>query len=271
MIEVAEHVALGIVLLMITAHHVLEWADRLFGGPRWLVQILHKHRAAQIHAVLNEIGFDGEALNRIKASHTRWRIGKAARYTDPQARCITLLRSCVWKRSVKVGSGVATEFPYFVDLMSRSLDTDQADECAYILSSHINSNKASIDHAFDAVIGLKLGSPLIAAAFAEKVRKPLILYRGRGNYKIDSANAPYLFDGPVGDRKVGVLVDDSTTGGKLALDCIEAAKDAGITIEQCWVLFEPIGKQAREKLKAQGVELISVVQMTPKVVKQVLA
>lgn len=273
--EVAEFVkgaTVPIILVLILVHHVLETLDRYFGGPRFLVGFLHRHRVAQIREVLKEIGFDEEERKKAKAFRTWRRVGSAGRYVDAHARCMSLLKSCVWKRTVTVGSGDAVDFPYYIDLMSESLDPDRAEESARILASHVKSTQPAQDYAFDAVIGLKLGSPLVAAAFSEKVRKPLLLFRGRNNYKVasDGIAARYLFDGPLTGKQSAVLVDDSTTGGTLALDCIEAASEVGISIRQCWVLFEPMGKQAREKLKAQGVELVSVVQMTPDVVTQVL-
>ncbi len=55
-----------------------------------------------------------------------------------------------------------------------------------------------------------------------------------------------------------LLVDDSTTGGRKQMELASALREAGASVENSLVLFEPQGKGAREKLKQEGIELHAI-------------
>jgi orotate phosphoribosyltransferase len=116
---------------------------------------------------------------------------------------------------------------------------------------------------FDRVVGLKEGSPSIAIQFARKVGKSVALFRGEGEFKKDRAGGrpADLFDGEVIAGETVLIVDDSTTGGRKAMQCLDALRSIGARAANFLVLFEPLGKGARELLQAREIELIAVVSL----------
>ncbi len=250
--------------------HLADIADRFFGRPAVLVNLIRGKRRADIREALDELGISAPERAELRSAIQSQLIAKHARYTDPFGRCLLLLKSCTVRGPADVGTSERVPFPYYADVMSLSLQPDRAEEGAYIIASHLRSQR--VDHSYDCIIGLKRGSPLLASAVAQKFGRPLVLFRGPDDYKKDRSarNPRNLFDGVVARGMNAVIVDDSTTGGKHVLDCIAAAHDLGIRVDQCWVLFEPLGKGAKAKLEAAGVRLISVVQMNDQVVDELL-
>ena len=57
-----------------------------------------------------------------------------------------------------------------------------------------------------------------------------------------------------------LIVDDSTTGGRMVLSTIEDLRKYGYNVMDCLVVFEPQQKDARKKLSDQSVNLISIVK-----------
>lgn len=57
-----------------------------------------------------------------------------------------------------------------------------------------------------------------------------------------------------------LIVDDSTTGGRMVLKVIEDLRKYGYDVSECLVVFEPQNKDARKKLSDQEVNLISIVK-----------
>lgn len=61
------------------------------------------------------------------------------------------------------------------------------------------------------------------------------------------------------------MVDDSTTGGRKAVDTIQHLRDAGFTVSDFLVVFEPltkkaIGRNAAATLSAVDVRLHSIIK-----------
>ena len=72
----------------------------------------------------------------------------------------------------------------------------------------------------------------------------------------------FFFDGSVLPNDQIILVDDSTTGGRMFSQAIEKIRASKAEVHHAFVLFEPIGKDARGRLSHSGVELHSIIQMT---------
>lgn len=251
-----------VILAIILLHHILRlWVD-FFHCPQFLVKHFRKRLKEEVRETLAEIGFDESLRERLERATLEEKLDHIGRYDDAPSRCITLLKKNITYNSVDVGSTERIVSPYFIDIMSASLDPDVADECATILASHLRSiggHKAP----FDAIVGLKRGSLLIAAMLGKKLHKPVAVYRGKDDYKhTPSSQSPdLLFDGTLASGSRVLIVDDSTTGGRKVLDCVEAVRKKSCKVEKCLVLFEPIGKGARTLLMSNGVELVAVVRM----------
>ena len=55
-----------------------------------------------------------------------------------------------------------------------------------------------------------------------------------------------------------LIVDDSTTGGRMVLSAVEDLRKYGYDVSECLVVFEPCQKDARKKLQQQGIQLLSI-------------
>ena len=157
----------------------------------------------------------------------------------------------------------SAEVPFFIDFMSATTDPEFANECGLILASYLKNFRADVA-PFDAVIGLKGGSPLVAYKLAERLQLPLLLYRGRSYPRRDSspASPKELFDGER-FRLTGrlLIVDDSTTGGRMVLDCAEQIRASGGTVVGLLVLFEVVGRNGRHELERNNIPFYAVTSM----------
>lgn len=260
-----EHATLYAVLVIVAAYHLLHLLDQLLGWPHFLVKIVQKRRQREIAETLATLGISGSMQESLRIAI---RAAQFARYNDPKDRCMKFLRSCTTPGNYVVGAVDAKAFSYFVDVMSECLTTDRSDECAYIMTSYLKAEKVSLTD-MDFVVGIKGGSPTIAVSLAEKLGKPVALFRGKNQYKYNAAQkkATALFDGKLLTGKIAVIVDDSTTGGRKAFDCIEALRAAGVIVKEFRVMFEPLGKNARQLLQEQQqVTLRAIVTMDEQVI-----
>lgn len=63
---------------------------------------------------------------------------------------------------------------------------------------------------------------------------------------------------PINSR--ALIVDDSTTGGRMVVSTIDDLRKYGYNVSECLVVFEPQNKDARKKLSDKEVNLISIVK-----------
>jgi orotate phosphoribosyltransferase len=114
----------------------------------------------------------------------------------------------------------------------------------------------------DFVVTPKGGSPILGYEFSKLMNKPFVLHEENARFDsvrddmrkwFDCASVP-----PRGSR--ALIVDDSTTGGRMVLKVITDLKKYGYKVTECLVVFEPQNKDAAKKLSDQGVNLISIVK-----------
>lgn len=55
-----------------------------------------------------------------------------------------------------------------------------------------------------------------------------------------------------------LIVDDSTTGGRMVCETIRDLRKYGYKVSECLVVFEPQNKDAKKKLEQQNVKLLSI-------------
>lgn len=242
---------------------VLTLAVQQLGWPKWLVRHFHSLREPEIRSTVAAALEEQSRLRREQRERRRAAIQEAGRYEAPQERVKTLVGGTLNADRTGNPERFAAEVPFFVDFMGASTDENFADECGLILASHLRLNRDELAE-FDAIVGIKAGSPLVAAALSRRLRIPLLLYRGRTRARRDVPGlAPYeSFDGDreLLDRRL-LLVDDSTTGGTMMLDCATAVRACGGEVKGALVLAEIVGRNGRERLSRNGVPLLSVVSI----------
>lgn len=55
-----------------------------------------------------------------------------------------------------------------------------------------------------------------------------------------------------------LIVDDSTTGGRMVCETVDDLRKYGYIVSECLVVFEPQNKDAKQKLSQKQVNLLSI-------------
>jgi orotate phosphoribosyltransferase len=148
----------------------------------------------------------------------------------------------------------------FIDVIGSSTDPEAARHYARILYTHLHAEKL-LD--FDFVATPKDGAPLLGYEFAILAGKPLVLgVCSKGTDSTGKSRSHLILDYPLHmslEARTGLLVDDSTTGGRKMVALAKALRTEGAGINRACVLFEPIGKGARKLLLENEIELDAIV------------
>jgi len=167
---------------------------------------------------------------------------------------------------VSVGRIRQTELNYYIDLIGHSCNPNIAEAYARLLSSFwvntIENTESIRTPDIDFIVTPKGGSPILGYEFAKVLDKPFVLHEMSDRFKSEEDDMRKRFDCAEIPEKgnKALIVDDSTTGGRMVLCAIEDLKRYGYTVTECLVVFEPQQKNARQKLSDQAVNLLSIVQ-----------
>lgn len=169
-------------------------------------------------------------------------------------------------KMVSVGKVRQTELNYYIDLIGHTCDSNTAEAYARLLSSYwvntIENTELIRTPDIDFVVTPKGGSPILGYEFSKVLDKPFVLHEMSDRFKSKEDDMRRRFNcadiPPKGSK--ALIVDDSTTGGRMVLCAIEDLKRYGYVVTECLVVFEPQQKNARQKLSDQAVNLLSIVQ-----------
>jgi orotate phosphoribosyltransferase len=227
-----------------------------------------RNRAAQTIDVLRDIGFDVE---RVKRQNRASKIGEKIAPTTLADNAKRLTSAHLISKPLKVGRVDAVDTNSFIDLMGATCDPVKALDAAQQLSAHWRNIVSSTDETttpdFDFVAAPKSGSPLIAYEFAKLHKKPLVLHNETPKFVSDGEDFEAHFDAAFRPENgsVGLIVDDSTTGGRKGVEVIQNLREAGYQVHDFLVIFEPLTKRERERnakvrLQAVNVSLHSIIE-----------
>jgi orotate phosphoribosyltransferase len=257
--------AIGVIAVLVTREIGLAFYDFLH-WPKWLVNHFDRQRAAEVDRVLDALGVRQQQRRSVKSLNVKEQIrANRAQVGDTSTERISgLLARATHLGTFPVGRRRSMTLPYYIDLLSESLSPDSADECAQLMLAKLYEEAG--DYQFERVIGIKAGSPLIAAAVAKRLSIPLVLHRSDGDGKPPGIGVHSRIDGEIVSGELLLLVDDSATGGRMARECIETVKELDASVSHVLVFFEPLGKGGRGVIEGAGSTFVSVVKMTPEVV-----
>jgi len=177
-----------------------------------------------------------------------------------KSRLKAMLAQHTLETTVDVGQRRTFAAESFIDVIGSTTDPDVARHYARILYTHLDAEKL-LD--FDFVATPKDGAPLLGYEFAILAGKPLILgVCSKGNDATGKSRSHLILDYPLHmslEARTGLLIDDSTTGGRKMLGLAKALRAEGSTVNKAAVLFEPIGKGARKLLRDNEIELHAIV------------
>lgn len=265
----------GVVALVSTAVIVL------LVGLRSVLEIAHifnflPQRLANLFFRTREERAVRDALERLGVLDQRPHVKQVARLSkigsselDIQFREVTLdlikdhLR--VSRRpAFSIGRDLRVGSPYYIALREFLVDLSAARSAARLVLASIRNALRQVEPGaaleFDAVAGHRDGSPLLAAAVADQLGLPTLLF-GERAYVQGGDGAPRSVEGTISAGISAILVDDSTTDGRMLLDLTNALRSLEVTVQHAFVLFYRTEGQAREILQRNGVELHAVVDL----------
>lgn len=177
-----------------------------------------------------------------------------------KSRLKAMLMQHTLDAKVDVGQRRSFAAESFIDVIGSSTDPDVARHYARLLYTHLDAEKL-LD--FDYVATPKNGAPLLGYEFAALAGKPLVLgVCNKGTDPTGKSRSHLILDYPLHmslEARTGILIDDSTTGGRKMLELATVLRAEGSNVSNAAVLFEPIGKGARQLLQDNGIKLNSIV------------
>ena len=246
---------LAIFVIMASLSTLLILAEAFGFLPQSWSRWLNRNRLSQTVSILRELGFKQDNAGVDNGRGQSLRIKHR-------------LDDFTIKKEVAVGMVDDKIFPEYIDLQGACTEQRQAAFFVRALAAKARSVDRLYDKAgiftFDFVAAPITGSPILAYEFSQIVGKPLFLHRQAEKFKSsDGAEIHATFDLSVRAPAAGarfVIVDDSTTGGNKVLSLLRDLENFGYKVEDCLIVFEPKGKDARDKLRAVGVQLHTVVE-----------
>jgi orotate phosphoribosyltransferase len=250
-------------LIFFFVYELLEKFYHLTGLPNRLGELFDERARKQIGAVLEKMGITIRMADRLNIA-----LNVEEAREHPPARnyrdaCLQLLKSFLVRGDYIVGERNYLPQKQFLDVMSASLHNEKCVRLASFLHElYKEALKKNPDLATaSAVVGIKRGSPTLAYEFAKSRHLPLVLHRGSDEFRY---NAPKrqprdTFDGDLSTvGKTVLIVDDSITGGRMVIEAIVDLGRLDIDVAYCLVLFEVLGKEGRQALSDNHVELIPI-------------
>lgn len=257
-----------IVLTILGLSTIIFVLDSVGFLPRWLRRIVYRNRSSQTIQVLKDLGFEVE---KVKRENRASRISERRSADQLEKAATRLTEQVTIRKPLTVGRVDAVETSSFIDLMGASCSPENSISAAQLLSSLwrnlIGSAGTQDLPDFDFVVAPKAGSPFIAYEFAKLHNKPLVLHNEQQKFQSNDSDFAAFFDAAEkpADGSRALLVDDSTTGGRKAMDTIGHLRDAGYQVSDFLVVFEPLIKKkiernAAERLSSVDVRLHSIIK-----------
>lgn len=172
-----------------------------------------------------------------------------------------------------VGKLNPVEQDYYYDLIGGTCCSRNAEYFARMLSSYWNAiltDKSILRNPeFDFVVTPKGGSPLLGYEFAKLINRPFVLHEEKARFADEEKDvrAYFNFDKAPKDGATALIVDDSTTGGRMVSETVHHLRTYGYKVNTCLVVFAPQTKNAAEHLQSLNVQLISIVKTHDKQVE----
>ena len=266
-LEVVANVGLIAVVTIILIAEILNAAYHFLGWPKWLVRHYDKPREDEVRRVIDALGIDKRllrtsvqaALVTERASHSRY-----SDKDDITKRASRLIAQVRLRGEFKIGRRNKQPYPDYFDAFAGTMNKEWADEAVSIMVSYLRVDIPSLP-PFTKIVGIKHGTPVLAWLAADRLDLPCVLHRGKDASTAKPWGSTHEptghFDGKLTSDDVVLLVDDSTTGGRLALDAVEQIRELGATVGHLLVLFTPVGKDAKKLLGENDVKLISVLTL----------
>ncbi|MFC5396838.1 hypothetical protein [Bosea vestrisii] len=235
--------------------------------PRQLSSWINRNRLNETIRLLKEFGVDVETARRVNnVSRFESISGK-----DLSSRVKSRLKEIKLSHPVTIGTQIVVPGNHYIDLMGAASDWNTANMYARDITA-LWRQLAGVggpiaNTKIDFIVTPKTGSPLLGAAVAELLGKPLLLHNPKPKFGSTKLEPRAFFD----CREVpaiharALIVDDSSTGGGKAAQLVEEIRRCGWQVSDFLVIFEPQLKtdtkqNAAERLRPMGITIHSIVK-----------
>lgn len=162
-----------------------------------------------------------------------------------------------------VGRDGVTEVRHFINLRSAILDSSKGETLAKILLEFIKHETSNIEQqipiVFDCIVGNKHGSPALSYLVAQGIRGNFPLLWVSNDVHIQKNGETIFIEGSTSPLpQQAILIDDSTTDGRMIMDCVEHLRAKGIKINHVFLLFSRKEKDVKDRLAKIDVYLHSI-------------
>ncbi len=247
-----DNVVIEVIVVLSGLSTVLVVADAVGLLPAFISKWLNRNRAASTMGILKELGID---VDRAKRAYIASQMTEFIDKNKLESTVCSNIDKFKLNGKFQIGSTELVTVGSYVDLMGATTDPHYAKQFARFLSTFWR--KIIIDHTmvqnpnFDFVVTPKMGSPILGYEFAQLLNIPFIAFTGNNKFtSIDHVLKSKLdYTGKIRPNMRALIVDDSTTGGKMGLELITFLRTNGIEVTDFLVVFEPTVKNARECLK----------------------
>ena len=257
-----ENFTLWVVILLLSVSTIVTLADALGFMPHRVSKWLNRNRLSPIIDVLKEFGIEIEKHKRINLSTDIKSFFDSSNIKESMLDELSAIT--IWG-NVIVGRVESVSSEKYINLIGASVSPFKAELVARYLSTYwknllLKSDKIKTPN-FDFIVTPKNGSPILGYEFAKLLNKPFALHSIEEKFKSESQAVHKNFDflNVPQEGSLALIVDDSTTGGRMVLNVIKDLRRFGYQVTDCLVVFEPTLKNARGLLSENDVELHSIV------------
>ena len=253
----------AIILILLSISTLVQVCDMCGFLPEGIRKRFRINKSQDTLEVLKELGINTNMYKRknaivgIPRDYNKENIAK-----DIEKK----LNELIIDKNVSVGKTRKTKLNYYIDLIGHSCSEECAQAYARILASYwadtVENTQNVKNPVIDFVVTPKGGSPILGYEFAKIMNKPFVLHEESVRFDSAEEDMRQWFDCAVIPPKgaKALIVDDSTTGGRMVLDVIKHLREYEYDVSECLVVFEPQNKDARRKLSDKEVNLISIVK-----------
>jgi len=245
---------LALSAVLVVAENLGFLSDRI---SRWL----NRNRLAQTMVLLREMGLD---IDRLKRRNVAMSLVEHFQVSELPTRVQKALGPLTIEKAVGIGGTEIVEAKCYIDLMGGTTDPRTAAMFARYLETfwrdRLLADEADPDINF--VATPKAGSPILGYEFAKNLNLPFAMHNREKKFEIDPDEFRAHFDcnSPPPEYGRGLIVDDSSTGGSKVLELINDLRRFGYDAKDCLIVFEPELKEARRKIREQGVRLHAIIK-----------
>lgn len=254
----------SLILIILSISTVISVLEQVGWLPKKVRKYLKLSRSTEIIEILEELGIDVDKYRRSNVS-VNYPKDYSKESVEKQVR--DSLKQITINKPISIGRNRVIKLESYVDLIGYSCDSTYACYYARLLSTYwaeaVKDNDMVKNPLFDFVVTPKGGSPILGYEFSKLIGKPFMLHEDIERFKDNDDDFRKYFNcASIPERGARFLiVDDSTTGGALIISVVHDLKKYGYMVTDSLVVFELTNKDARKKLKDEGVNLVSLTKV----------